>query len=122
MVQIKIQLNHFFRVSHFKDARTKFRFFLRISTHPKIFENPLKPNQATQIVDLWLLQPNVEFLSPNEESWNTFKDFWVNSQGGSNLSTDAHIASVALNHGLIVYSNDTDFARFPSLKWLNPIK
>ena len=96
--------------------------FLRLSTHPKVFVTPLKPKQATDIVDLWLAQPNVRFFSPNDEYWEAFKEKWLGSQGGASISTDAHIAAAAITKGLMVYSNDSDFARFNGLKCINPLK
>ncbi|MBT5706145.1 MAG: PIN domain-containing protein [Verrucomicrobia bacterium] len=96
--------------------------FVRISTNRRVLSDPLTVVQAVQVVDGWIQQPNVEFIAPADGHWSNLKTMISKSNAGSNLITDAHIAASAADYGLIVYSNDTDFARFPSIKTVNPLK
>lgn len=95
--------------------------FIRLSTNRKVFPNPLTMDQAIDIVDSWLGQPNVEMISPSESHWQTLKDMLKRGTIGSSLTTDAHIAALASEYGMVVYSNDADFTRFPNIKVINPL-
>jgi toxin-antitoxin system PIN domain toxin len=95
--------------------------FIRIATHPKVFSSPLTLNQAIDVVDGWLKQPNVELIAPSPHHWENLKKMLIAGDSGGNLVTDAHIAALAADYGLIIYSNDTDFARFSGIKWVNPL-
>lgn len=77
--------------------------------------------QALQVVDGWLGQPNVELIAPADIHWDNLKTMLKSGEAGSNLTTDSHIAALAADYGLIVYSNDTDFARFPGIAFHNPL-
>lgn len=95
--------------------------FLRISTNKKVFNPPLSMDQAVAVVDAWLNQPNVELIAPSETHWTNLKLMLSSGNAGSNLTTDAHIAALAADYGLIVYSNDTDFGRFSGITVHNPL-
>lgn len=95
--------------------------FLRISTNRRVFTTPLTATQAIQVVDGWLRQPNVELIAPADAHWDNLKTMISKGNAGSDLTTDAHIAALAADYGLIVHSNDTDFARFPNIKVVNPL-
>ena len=95
--------------------------FIRVSTHARVFSPPLSLPQAIQVVDGWLAQPNVTLIAPAEGHWKNFKAMLSSGTVGGNLTTDAHIAALAADYGLVVHSNDTDFARFPNVKWVNPL-
>jgi len=95
--------------------------FLRISTHPRVFEVPLTLEEAIQVAESWLAQPNTRLISPGEGHWDSLKAMLRAGHAGGNLATDAHIAALASEFGLIVYSNDADFARFPGVKVINPM-
>lgn len=95
--------------------------FIRISTNTRVFSTPLTIEQAIQIVDGWLAQPNVKLISPAESHWDNFRSMLKAANAGSNLTTDVHIAALAADYGLVIYSNDSDFARFPNVKWVNPL-
>ncbi|MCB1094866.1 MAG: PIN domain-containing protein [Verrucomicrobiae bacterium] len=95
--------------------------FIRISTHPKVFKTPLTLPQAIAVVDGWLSQPNVEMIAPATAHWDNLKMMLAAGTTGGNLTTDAHIAALAADFGLIIYSNDTDFGRFPGVKVINPV-
>lgn len=95
--------------------------FIRMSTNRSMFSPPLTMQQAIQVVDGWLQQPNVEMIGPSDRHWNNLKTMLVSANAGSNLTTDAHLAALAADYGLVIYSNDTDFGRFANVQWRNPL-
>jgi toxin-antitoxin system PIN domain toxin len=96
--------------------------FIRIGTNPRVFENPLSLEQALSRIQSWFDQPCTRIIQPTEQHWTKFQQMLNNGQAVANLATDAQIAALALEHGCIVASTDADFARFPKLKWINPLK
>jgi toxin-antitoxin system PIN domain toxin len=95
--------------------------FIRIGTNPRIFDHPLSLDQAIVRVQSWLDQPCVRVIRPTEKHWTIFKNMLQEGQAVANLVTDAHIAALAIEHGCDLASTDNDFARFPNLKWINPL-
>jgi toxin-antitoxin system PIN domain toxin len=95
--------------------------FLRISTNPRVFPRPLSPEQALSVVDGWLTRPCVRILDPGPEHWRVFRGLLAESGLAGNLTTDAHLAAIAIEHGAELVSTDTDFARFPGLRWIDPL-
>lgn len=96
--------------------------FLRIGTNRRTFSTPMTMDQAIEFVDAWLAQPNVQIVAPSGSHWEILKDMLKEGNIGSNLTTDAHIAALASEYGMVVYSNDADFARFPNIKTINPLE
>ena len=96
--------------------------FIRIATHPSIYQPPATTRDAIDRVDRWLVQPCVRVLTPTERHWEVFNRLLVEGQATGNLVTDAHIAALAIEYGCELQSTDADFARFPSVKWRNPLK
>jgi uncharacterized protein len=95
--------------------------FLRLTTHPRILDRPLTVNEAIAAVDDWLAAPLVRILEPTPEHWVVFKRLLADAGTGGNLTTDAHLAALAIEHGSELCSTDTDFARFKGLRWSNPL-
>jgi len=95
--------------------------FLRISTNPRAFERPLSLEQSLARVQSWLDQPCVKIIHPTERHWTVFRRMLTDGQAVANLVTDAHLAALAIEHGCELISTDSDFARFPKLKWKNPL-
>ena len=95
--------------------------FIRISTNPRIHEQPLLVEEAIMRVNSWLDQPCVSVVGPTEFHWGIFQTQIKEAGASGNLIADAHLASLAIEHGCILYSTDKDFARFPSLRWINPV-
>lgn len=95
--------------------------FIRIGTNPRVFEHPLSIDQALDRVQSWLDQPCTRVIRPTEEHWNIFQLMLKEGQAVANLVTDAHLATLAIEHGCDLASTDSDFARFPKLKWINPL-
>ncbi|MGD8292848.1 MAG: type II toxin-antitoxin system VapC family toxin [Desulfobacterales bacterium] len=95
--------------------------FIRIGTNPRVFEHPLSLEQALARVQSWLDQPCTRVVRPTERHWTVFKQMLTEGQATANLVTDAHLAALAIENGCELASTDSDFARFPKLKWRNPL-
>ncbi|OSC41758.1 TA system VapC family ribonuclease toxin [Mycobacterium decipiens] len=95
--------------------------FLRIGTHPRAFPRPLIPKAAFDIVDSWLAAPVAWIPEPGPEYARILGQLIVTHDVRGNLIPDAMLAALAIEHGLTLYSNDTDFARFKDLRWENPL-
>ena len=95
--------------------------FLRIATNPRVFDRPLSAAEAEAAISAWLVQPIAGILEPGERHWDILRSLVRESQSAGPLVMDAAIAAIALEHGATVYTTDRDFARFPGLKWKNPI-
>lgn len=95
--------------------------FIRISTNARIHLRAMPMHQAIDRVQSWLDQPCVKILQPTENHWEIFQRMLVTGRVTANLVSDAHLAALAVEHNCVLYSTDTDFARFRGLKWKNPI-
>ena len=95
--------------------------FLRIVTNPRIFERPESIKDAWKQVKEWLECPSVWIPRPAERHGEILEGLLVGLNITANLVPDAHLAALAIEHGLILCSADGDFGRFPNLKWQNPI-
>jgi len=95
--------------------------FIRLTTSPQIFKSPLSREKACGFVDTWLEQGAVEIVQPTPRHWTLFKEQLQAGQAGANLTTDAHLAALAIEHGATLYTTDRDFTRFSGLKFVNPL-
>jgi toxin-antitoxin system PIN domain toxin len=95
--------------------------FFRLSTSPRVFPIPLSVEKAAAYVDEWLELPVVSFVLPGVKHWAILKTLLLTTGTGGNLTTDAHIAALALETGGTVCSADNDFRRYPGLRYLNPL-
>lgn len=95
--------------------------FVRLVTNPRIFEQPQTVSAAWKQVEEWLDCPPVWIPSPTERHRDVLALLLSGSAARGNLVPDAHLAALAIEHGLVLYSTDGDFARFPGLKWRNPL-
>ncbi len=95
--------------------------FLRITTNPRVSDRPLGPAQAWRHVETWFASPVVWEPVPTEGHRALLGRMVVDLHLTANLIPDAHLAALALEHGLEVCSADGDFARFPGLRWHNPL-
>lgn len=96
--------------------------FLRISTNARVLEAPLAVDDAVGYVREWLLRQNVEFLVSGPEHVDIALGLLQDVGTAGNLTTDAQLAAHAIERHGTMYSNDTDFARFPDLAWVNPLQ
>lgn len=95
--------------------------FLRITTRNGIFGIPLTVEAAFAHLEEWLEQPCVVILQPTTKHMRILRDLLLPIGTGGNLTSDAHLAALAIEHGAELCSCDNDFARFKGLKWRNPI-
>lgn len=95
--------------------------FLRLMTHRAVLVTPLEPRRALEHVRSWLRQPNVQVLDPGERHLDVLDELVTATGVAGNLTTDAHLAAIAIEHQGELASNDADFARFPGLRWRNPL-
>jgi len=95
--------------------------FIRIGTNRRVFSNPLAVEEAVESVQSWLDQPCTRVITPTERHWIIFRELIEKGQAVANLVSDAHLATLAIEYGCLLYSTDSDFSRFPGLKWRNPL-
>ncbi len=95
--------------------------FLRIATNPKIFPHPLDPAAAISKIQTWLSLANTYLVKEKDEHWEILRTMLLEAGTAGNLTTDAHLATLAISHGAVLVSCDRDFARFRGLRWENPI-
>lgn len=95
--------------------------FVRITTNPRILERPLPLVQAWRQVTEWLSRPPVWIPNPGDGHAAILGELLATSGATGNLVPDAHLAALAIEHGLRMCSTDGDFARFKGLTWENPL-
>jgi toxin-antitoxin system PIN domain toxin len=96
--------------------------FVRLSTRAAIFERPLTGEEALDIVDGWLDQPCATVIHPTDRHAAVLRELLAPLGTAGNLTSDAHLAALAIEHGALLCSSDTDFSRFQGLRWLDPLK
>lgn len=95
--------------------------FLRLTTRPGLFRNPISVDAAFDVLDAWLEQPSVTLIDPGPRHRIILREILASMGSGGNLTSDAHLAALALEHRAELCSSDHDFLRFPGLKWRNPL-
>jgi uncharacterized protein len=95
--------------------------FIRIATHRGILNHPMTPSEACLRVDEWLGLPHVHIPLPAEGHFARLRIQLEGLGTAGNLTTDAHLATLAIERGYTLYSTDADFSRFPTLRWVNPL-
>jgi toxin-antitoxin system PIN domain toxin len=95
--------------------------FIRIGTNSRVFEAPLRIEDALDIVESWLGQPQVHFLVPGPRHLETAFSLLRKLGAARNLTTDVQLAALAIENQAVLHSNDSDFGRFDGLRWFNPL-
>jgi toxin-antitoxin system PIN domain toxin len=95
--------------------------FLRISTDARISGNHVRMEDALALVEEWMNLPNVRVLVPGERHFNLLRRMLIEGQARGPMVTDAQLAAITIEYGGVLYSTDRDFARFPGLRWVNPL-
>jgi hypothetical protein len=90
--------------------------FLRIATNPRIFPSPLALDAALARIDVWLALDNVHIVREKDEHWEVLRELLAASGMAGNLTTDAHLAVLAICHDATLVTFDADFARFKGLR------
>lgn len=96
--------------------------FVRIGTRPAVFERPLDADEALDVVDGWLAQPCATIVHPTDRHAAVLRELLRPVGTGGNLTTDAHLAALAVEHGAELCSCDADFSRFAGLRWRDPLR
>jgi len=96
--------------------------FLRVGTNPRIRRNAFSLDEAIAIVAGWFERPTVTLLNPGERHWDILREMMTKGQARGPLVTHAHLAALAIEHGAALATTDRDFARFPGLKFFNPLE
>ncbi len=95
--------------------------FVRLTTSAQVFGAPLTADEALDYVDTWVAQPCTVILEPTERHPALLRELLADLGTAGNLTTDAHLAALAIEHGAELCSADADFSRFPGLRWMNPL-
>ena len=96
--------------------------FVRITTNPRILRNPFAPREALDIVGSWLELHHFTVVHPSARHFQIFESLIERTGAAGNLTTDAHLAALAIERGLLLHTTDADFSRFPGLTWINPLE
>ena len=95
--------------------------FARVITHPRVTTEPLTPSEAWQQIEEWLAAGPAWIPSPTTRHADVLGDLTRRYEVRGHLVPDAHLAALAIEHGLTLCSADTDFARFSEVRWENPV-
>jgi toxin-antitoxin system PIN domain toxin len=95
--------------------------FLRITTRRGLAARPLPLGAVLSLVRAWLAAPPVRILMPGNDHARILFELLEHAGTAGNLTTDAHLAALAIEYRAQIASTDNDFARFPKLRWSNPI-
>lgn len=95
--------------------------FVRLTTNPRVMSKPLSSDEALDFVDSLLDQPCATVIHPTRRHSAILRDLLAPLGTAGNLTSDAHLAALAIEHGATLCSADNDFSRFPGLEWINPL-
>ena len=95
--------------------------FIRLVTHPAVLVAPLAPTAALASVRGWLDQSNVRIVEPGPRHLDLLGEIFRATGVAGSLTTDTHLAALAIEHQAELHSNDADFVRFSGLRWRNPL-
>jgi toxin-antitoxin system PIN domain toxin len=101
-------------------AWTSLLGFLRLSTRKGIFPRPLSVDEALQVIERWLGHPQAHMIHPGERHLQILGTLLRSAGTAGNLTTDAHLAGLAIEHGATIVTFDRDFARFDGVQWMVP--
>ena len=96
--------------------------FLRVGTNTRLRRDAPTLDEAIAIVAGWFERPTVTLLNPGERHWEILREMMTKGQARGPLVTHAHLAALAIEHGAALATTDRDFARFPGLKFFNPLE
>ncbi|MGA7343652.1 MAG: TA system VapC family ribonuclease toxin [Terracidiphilus sp.] len=95
--------------------------FLRVHTNSRLPGDRFTTDEAVHEIDRWMELPQVRLLAPGERHWGLFRQMLLQGQVRGPLVTDAELAALTIEYVGVLYTNDRDFARFPGLRWVNPL-
>lgn len=95
--------------------------FIRLATNGRVFTSPLSVEEAMDHVETWLAQPAATVVAPTDRHAALLRELLGPLGAAGNLTNDAHLAALSIEHGAELCSADADFSRFPRLRWANPL-
>jgi toxin-antitoxin system PIN domain toxin len=95
--------------------------FLRVATNLRLGGDRYTAAEAVEVVESWLANSNVRLLSPGERAWWAVRELLLSNQTRGPAVTDLQLAALTIEHGGVLHTADRDFARFPGLRWRNPL-
>jgi uncharacterized protein len=96
--------------------------FVRLTTKPQVMARPFTVEEALDIVEGWLARSNVVVVNPTDRHARILRELLAPLGTGGNLTTDAHLAALSIEHGAELCSSDADFSRFPGVRWQDPLR
>jgi len=96
--------------------------FLRVVTHPRIFNRPTPVEAALEFTDAIRSRPNCVPIAPGRRHWEIFTRLCSVAGVKGNLVPDAYFAALAIESGSEWITTDRDYSRFPHLKWRHPLE
>lgn len=96
--------------------------FVRISTNPRVTREPWSVGDALDVVEGLLAQPPATVVHPTARHPAVLRDLLSPLGAGGNLTSDAHLAALSLEHGATLCSSDNDFGRFAGVRWMDPLR
>lgn len=96
--------------------------FVRLTTKPQVMARPFTVEEALDIVEGWLARSNVVVVHPTDRHARILRELLAPLGTGGNLTTDAHLAALSIEHGAELCSSDADFSRFPGVRWQDPLR
>jgi toxin-antitoxin system PIN domain toxin len=95
--------------------------FVRIMTSRVVLTDPMEPLETLAHVRSWFERPQARVLVPGPRHLDILAEIMHASRASGRLTTDAHLAAMAIENQAELHSNDADFSRFPGLRWINPL-
>ncbi len=95
--------------------------FLRVATNSRLPGNRFSTEEAIGIVQQWMGLKQVRLLAPGELHWSLLQRMLIEGDIRGPMVTDAELAALTIEYGGILHTTDRDFARFPGLRWVNPL-
>jgi len=96
--------------------------FIRVATHPRIFDPPAPAAKALGFAEVIREQPNAVTVAPGPRHWGIFTGLCEEANAKGNLVPDAYLAALAIESGSEWVTTDRDFSRFPGLRWRHPLR
>lgn len=96
--------------------------FVRLTTKPQVVVRPFSVEEALAVVDGWLARPNVVVIHPTDRHASVLRELLTPLGAGGNLTSDAHLAALSIEHGADLCSSDADFSRFSGVRWYDPLR
>lgn len=95
--------------------------YLRLTTSRRVLVDPFTTQEAIGHIRSWMERPQVQILQPGPRHLDLLDSLMQDAQAAGDLTTDVHLAALAIEHQAELNTNDGDFARFPGLRWSNPL-